>query len=257
MHPILFKIGDVSLYTYGLFVALGFMAALGLTQREARRLGEPPGMVMDLGFLMLIAGIVGARAMFLIQNVEMVLADPLEALRIWRGGLVFYGGFVAALLAALVWVKKKEHSFFRVADMFAPGLAAGHALGRVGCFFAGCCYGRSCDLPWAVTFHHAESLAPLGVALHPTQLYSVLVNFGIFLVLWWGRKRVLFPGQLFWGYVLLYGLCRAGVEYFRGDPRGATLWGVLSVSQALGLAMAGLAIGMLCWLWRKHGAAAG
>lgn len=244
MHPILFKIGNISLYTYGLFVALGFLTALGIARLEAKRLGENPTHILDLGFYMLIAAIVGARLFFLAVNPEVISESLLAVFQIWRGGLVFYGGFIAALVTAIVFVRKIRVPFFRVADMFAPGLAAGHAVGRIGCFFAGCCYGKSCDLPWAVVFRDPLSLAPIGVHLHPTQLYSVAGNLAVFGFLWWFRKRSRYTGQLFWHYVLLYGLTRAFLELFRGDPRGFILDGV-SVSQGIGLVLAASAAVML------------
>ena len=141
MHPILIKIGNFPLYTYGLFVAMGFLTALGLAQKEARRRGEDPGLILDLGFYLLLAAIIGARVFFLMVNPEVILENPLAAFQIWKGGLVFYGGFIAALITAIVFVRGKKIPFMRVADIFTPGLAAGHAVGRIGCFLAG--YPRS------------------------------------------------------------------------------------------------------------------
>lgn len=245
MHPVLFKIGNISLYTYGLFVALGFLTALGIARREAARMGENPTLILDLGFYMLIAAIVGARLFFLAVTPEVLSESPWAVFQIWKGGLVFYGGFIAALVTAIVYVHKIKVPFFRIADIFAPGLAAGHAVGRVGCFFAGCCYGKTCDLPWAVVFRDPMSLAPTGVHLHPTQLYSVVGNLLVFMFLWLYRKRTRYTGQLFWLYVLLYGLVRSFLELFRGDiPRGF-LFGGLSVSQGIGLALAASAAVML------------
>ena len=252
MHPILIKIGSVPLYTYGLFVALGFLTALGLAQKEARRLGEDPGLMVDLGFYLLIAAIVGSRVFFLLVNPEVVLENPLAAFQIWKGGLVFYGGFIAALVTALVFVRKKKLPFMRVADIFSPGLAAGHAVGRIGCFFAGCCYGKECDLPWAVVFKDPLSLAPTGVHLHPTQLYSVAANLMVFGILWFSRKRIARQGRLFWLYVLLYGVIRTILEFFRGDPRGF-IFGGLSVSQTIGIALACVAVVALLLSRKKKG----
>jgi phosphatidylglycerol:prolipoprotein diacylglycerol transferase len=244
MYPILFKIGNVSLYTYGLFVALGFLTALGLARRESHRLGVNPTHILDMGFYMLIAAIVGARLFFLAVNPDVISESPWSVFQIWKGGLVFYGGFIAALITAIVYVKRIKVPFFRVADIFSPGLAAGHAVGRIGCFFAGCCYGKACSLPWAVVFNDPLTLANRGVPLHPTQLYSVAANFAVFLVLWSFRKRTQYTGQLFWLYVLLYGLVRAFLEIFRGDPRGF-IFGPVSVSQGIGLILAALAAAML------------
>ena len=252
MHPILLKIGNITLYTYGLFVATGFLTALWLSQKEARRLGENPAHIVDLGFYMLIAAIIGARVFFLAVNPAVIFESPFAVFQIWKGGLVFYGGFIGALLTAIVFVHKKKIAFLRVADIFSPGISAGHAIGRIGCFFAGCCYGKACDLPWAVVFKDPLSLAPLGVPLHPTQLYSSVSNLGVFIFLWIFRKRTNFQGQLFWTYVLLYGLVRTVLELFRGDPRGFIIGG-LSASQGIGIALAVMAAGMLVRLGKKTG----
>lgn len=127
----------------------------------------------------------------------------------------------------------------------APSIAVGHFFGRMGCFFAGCCYGRVCDFPWSVKFTHPDSLAPIGIPLHPTQLYSSLNNLMIFIVLWYFRRRKKYDGQLFLIYVSLYGITRSFLEVFRGDDRGDFLFEILSVSQVLGLSMAGIAFIML------------
>lgn len=238
MHPILFKIGNISLYTYGLFVALGFLTALGIARLEAARVGENPTQILDLGFYMLIAAIVGARLFYLAVDPDILTESPWAFFQIWEGGLVFYGGFIAALVTAIFYVRKRRVPFFRIADIFSPGLAAGHAVGRIGCFFAGCCYGKTCDLPWAVVFKNPLSLAPTGVHLHPTQLYSVAGNLLVFGALWFLRKRTRYTGQLFWLYVLFYGLLRSFLELFRGDDYRGFLFDGVSVAQGIGLVLA-------------------
>lgn len=233
------------MYTYGFFVALGFFTGITLAKKEARRLGQDPAPVGDLCFYILIAAIVGSRLFYMIVNPQTFIENPLEIFKIWNGGLVFYGGFIAALVTAVVYLKRRRMPIGGTADMLAPGLAAGHVLGRVGCFFAGCCYGKTCDLPWAVTFTHPMSLAPHAIALHPSQLYEVGNNLVIFGLLWMFRRRKTFDGQVFWIYMLMYGVTRAILEIFRGDPRGFLLGGMLSVSQAIGIALAAIALIML------------
>jgi phosphatidylglycerol:prolipoprotein diacylglycerol transferase len=245
MHPILLKIGNISLYTYGLFVALGFLTALWFARREAKRLNVNPTYVMDLGFYLLIAAIVGSRVFFLAVNPDVLSESIWAVFQIWKGGLVFYGGFIAALITAIVYVRIIKVPFFKIADIFSPGLAAGHAVGRIGCFFAGCCYGKTCDLPWAVVFKDSLSLAPIGVHLHPTQLYSVAGNLLIFLFLWFYRKRTKCLGQLFWIYMLLYGIVRAFIELFRGDDERGFLLDGISVSQGICFVLAVSAVVML------------
>lgn len=156
---------------------------------------------------------------------------------------MWHGGLIGGALAGAMFFRSKKVSLALAADVFAPGLALGQAIGRLGCFFAGCCYGKSCDRPWAVTFTDPGSLAPLGVPLHPTQLYDAVFNGAIFLVLWWaGRKESLRPGRgrLFALYLLFAALARGMVEFFRDDDRGRL--GVLTATQtvSLGLLLLGL-----------------
>ena len=251
MYPILFKIGKLSLYTYGLFVALGFVSGILVARHEAKRLQEDQDQIMDLCFYVLIAAIVGSRLFYVFTNFNMFISDPLEIFRIWNGGLVFYGGFVLALITAIVYVQKTGMSLFKTSDIMAPALAIGHTIGRIGCFFAGCCYGKVCDLPWAVTFTNPDSLAPVNIPLHPTQLYAAATNLVIFIFLWTLRSRKKFDGQIFWVYVLLYGITRSVAESFRGDFRGDLVFGILSISQTIGGSMAFVSVVMLILLGKK------
>ncbi|GAB4272798.1 MAG: prolipoprotein diacylglyceryl transferase [Deferrisomatales bacterium] len=234
MHPVLFQLGRLTVYTYGLFVALGFLAALWLIGREARRRGMDPAALQDLGLLAVVSALVGARLFYVALEWRHFVEHPLQIVEIWKGGLVFYGGFLAATAAAAAFVRRRGLPFWTTADVAAPAVALGQALGRVGCFFAGCCYGAACELPWAVTFTDPRGLAPLGQPLHPTQLYSAVANLAVFAVLYVGvRPRQRFEGQLAGLYLVLYPAARFAVELFRDDPRGAL--GPLSTSQALGL----------------------
>jgi phosphatidylglycerol:prolipoprotein diacylglycerol transferase len=183
MFPVLFKIGKWPIYTYGLFIAIGTIVAILFVGREAKKLGQDHEQIMDLCIYLLIAAIVGSRLFYIFSNPKLFLSDPLEIFRIWNGGLVFYGGFVIALVTAILYLKRKKLSLFLTADIMAPPLALGHFFGRLGCLFAGCCYGKATDLPWAITFTNTESLAPLGVPLHPTQLYAAINNLLIFVFL--------------------------------------------------------------------------
>jgi len=253
MHPVLFRIGPFTLHTYGVFVAMAFLAAIGWSLKEARHENEDPNKILDLCFYMLIAGLVGSRLLYVLINWRTFLGDPVEILRIWHGGLVFYGGFLGAFLAAVWYMKKHALQPWKTADILAPSIALGQFIGRIGCFFAGCCYGTPCDLPWAVTFTNINSLAPRGVALHPTQLYSSVNGLILFLFLLILKRHKSFQGQLFWTYVLLYGVSRSIIEIFRGDERGMIVEGLVSTSQFIGLLMAGAAVAMLLKLRARHG----
>ena len=230
---------------------MAFLSAIALALREARREGEDANKILDLCFYVLVAAIVGSRILYVLVNWSDFRHDPFEIVRIWHGGLVFYGGFIGALIAALWYIRRKGLPLLKTADIMAPSIAFGQFVGRIGCFFSGCCYGKTCDLPWAVIFTHAESLAPKGVPLHPTQLYSALNSLLIFLVLV-GLKRIKgFEGQIFWAYVLLYAVTRSILEHFRGDERGMFIEGMLSTSQLIGLIMAVIAIAMMIILKQR------
>ncbi|MBU0545336.1 MAG: prolipoprotein diacylglyceryl transferase [Proteobacteria bacterium] len=251
MFPVLLKIGPISIFTYGFFIAIGFLAGIFLATKEAKRLGADPEKIMDLCFYILIAAIFGSRLFYVVTSPEIFLKDPVEILKVWNGGLVFYGGFIAALITGIIYLRAKNIPVWKTADIMAPSVALAHFFGRIGCFFAGCCYGKYCDLPWAVTFNHTDSLAPTGIPLHPTQLYSALNNLAIFFLLWFFRKRKKYDGQIFWMYVLLYGITRPVIETFRADFRGDYIFGNLSVSQVIGGGMAVLSVVMLLILSRR------
>ncbi len=215
MHPILFKIGDFTLYSYGIFVALGFLAGISFALREARRVGEDPEKILDLCFWILIAAIVGSRLMFILFNIKEYIKYPIEVIKIWRGGLVFYGGVILSIIAAAVFMHRHKLNPWKATDILAPGAALGLFFGRIGCFLAGCCYGKPTDLPWAVTFRDPVSLATLDVPLHPTQLYSSLNGLILFLILLGLRRFKKFEGQITVSFFFLYAITRSIIEVFR------------------------------------------
>ncbi len=251
MHPILLEIGSLRLYTYGLFLAIGFITAIWFTKRNARLYGISDQTVSDLFFTILVSAILGARFLYVIINFDDYKANPLEIFQIWNGGLVFFGGFIFATLASVIFLRIKQMDIWKTGDILAPGLALGHSVGRFGCLFAGCCYGKTCDLPIALTFTHPDSLAPLHLPLHPTQLYMVASNFLLFLILLAIQKRKRFNGMVFLSYVMLYSIFRAVVEYFRGDFRGDFFFEFLSMSQGIGLVVSFVALGILIVKLRK------
>ena len=251
MYPILFKIGKFSVCSYSFFIAIGLISGILLARKEAKRTGEDPEKIMDLCFYLLIAAIVGSRLFYIVANPGIFFQDPLEILRIQNGGLVFYGGFVAVLITGLIYMKSTAMPLWKTADILAPSITIGQFLGMLGCFFAGCCYGRTSDFPWAVTFMHPESLAPTGIPLHPVQLYFSLNYLIIYGVLVFVRRHQKFDGQLFWVYVLLYGLTYAIIETFRGDTQGYSISGALSVSQTVGAALVMIAAVMIMLLRRS------
>jgi phosphatidylglycerol:prolipoprotein diacylglycerol transferase len=250
MYPTLFHIGNFAVHTYGFFVATGFLLAISLAIREARRVSEDPEKIIDLSLYIIIAAIIGSRLLYVAINWREFRDDPLEIIRIWNGGLVFYGGLIGASLVTIWYLRKHRLPVWKTADVFAPSIALGQSIGRIGCFFAGCCYGKVCDHWWCITFTHPESLAPKGVPLHPVQLYAAANAFLIYVVLIRLRRHKKFEGELFWLYTLLYAITRSVIEFFRGDYRGSLFGGLLSTAQTIGIVMALVAILMLIYLRR-------
>ncbi len=245
MYPILWKIGGFTLHTYGVLLAIGFLLAVYIALKEARRVNISPNIVMDLAFYVLISALIGSRLFYVLSSWHEFRDQPISIFFFWRGGLVFYGGLIGAFLVGLWYVKKNRLKFKPLADLVAPSIALGQAIGRLGCFSAGCCYGQPTKVPWAVTFKDPHTLAPPHIPLHPTQLYESLATFSIFLILIIMRRRERFQGKLFWYYLLFYASARFIIEFFRGDPRGWVIPSILSPAQAVGILAAGFALFML------------
>ncbi|MFQ5481789.1 MAG: prolipoprotein diacylglyceryl transferase [Nitrospinaceae bacterium] len=251
MYPILIEFGFFKVFTYGLLVATGFLVGILLAARQGEKEGIDPKAILDLCFYILVAAIIGARLMYVVVEHRYFAQRPLEILMFWKGGLVFYGGFLAAAGTGFYYIRKLGLPAWQVADILAPSLAIGQGVGRWGCFFAGCCYGAPTDLPWGVTFTDPKSLAPLDVALHPTQIYLSLNGFLIFGILVLLRRRKAFHGQLFWAYGALYAIGRFLIEFLRADDRGFVFGDWLSTSQFIGIFVLIISVGMLVNLWRK------
>jgi phosphatidylglycerol:prolipoprotein diacylglycerol transferase len=233
MHPILLEIGPVAIHAYGFFIAAGFLLGMAWIIREARQRGLNDRIVHDFAFFALIAAIVGSRLFYVAINLDHFLANPLDIVMFWKGGLVFSGAVLAAGALVVAVLKYKGQPLGPWADAVAPGLALGQAVGRLGCFSAGCCFGKACDLPWAVTFTDPNSLAPLYTGVHPTQLYHSLAGLAIFLVILAAKRRFQVPGRIFGLYLALFSTLRFIIEFFRGDYRGDL--GFLSVTQVVAL----------------------
>jgi len=254
MYPVLIKIGPLTIHTYGFLIATGFIIALLLAVRQAKKTGFPHESIVDIGFYVLIAGIIGSRIFFVLTNWPYYKNHPVDIVKIWEGGLVFYGGMLFALPAAIWYAKRKGLHLWSTADIWAPSIAIGHAIGRLGCFCAGCCYGRPAEgVPWSVTFTDPESLAILGVPLHPTQIYESAGEFINFLILILFRRYQSFKGQLFWIYILNYSIIRFVVERFRGDEVRGFIFSGFSISQGISVLIFITAVAFLVWLKRKQG----
>jgi phosphatidylglycerol:prolipoprotein diacylglycerol transferase len=234
MHPILFEIGNWPVYSYGVLLALAYLAGLQLAVIRARRLGMDSAKVMDLGIYLIIAALIGAKLMLVAIDFDYFRRQPREMLSLVRAGGVFYGGLIAALGVGLWLARRYQLPMWGTADVIAPGIALGHIVGRLGCLLAGCCYGRPTDVPWALTFTNPVASmnvgTPLDVPLHPTQLYDAGAELAILIFLLLTERRgKTFAGRTFWVYMLLYAVSRFIVEIYRGDQRGIVMG--LSTSQ--------------------------
>ncbi len=236
MHPILLQLGPITLRTYGALVVVAFLSALHLVRAGGRLRAIQEAFLLDLVALLIITGLIGARLFYVLLNLPAYVAHPLDIFKIWEGGLVFYGGFLLAAIAGIAFCSRRKIRVGKVADCLAPALALGQAIGRLGCFFAGCCYGKPTALPCAARFKDPASLAPLGIDLHPTQIYESLGDLLIATILWIQlARRPDSRGGIFWLYLLLYGALRFSIEFLRGDDRGPTVGG-LYPSQLIALA---------------------
>ena len=242
IDPVAFVIFGRPIYWYGILVALGFLAALVHWNALSRRLQFPAGIGSDLAFLVMIGGILGARALYVLSNWAHFSAHPLEIIRIDQGGLIFYGGFLAAAAGVAIMARVRKLPLWALGDFTVSALPLGHAFGRLGCLLNGCCYGAPCDLPWAVRTD--------GELRHPVQGYETLFNLALYVVLRHLLLRRGKPGTVVATYAIAYGAWRFGIEFIRGDARMAA-WGGLNAAQLLSLAIIATGAGLALWLRRR------
>ena len=237
MHPVAFQLGSFTVYWYGVLAALGFFAAFWTASRRAPREGLAPEVIVDLAPWLIGGAIVGARVFYVVSHWQEEFAGrPFwEIFALRRSGLVYYGGLIGASLATIVYARVKRISLWRLADVIAPSIALGHVFGRMGCLMTGCCYGTTCDLPWAIRFPREHWTA--GVAVHPTQIYEAILNALLYGGLLWLYRRKRFDGQIFAAYLIGYAVLRAFVESFRGDYPKYYLGGHVTPAQFLSVAI--------------------
>ncbi len=252
MHPILFQAGVITVYTYGVLVATGVVLGLLYARRQAARMGLPPREVWNLGIYMIFSALIVSKLWLVVTNWDYYTANRSEifSVTLLQSGGTFYGGVLGAVLVILVYARARKWPLLPVFDISAGALPLAHAIGRLGCFAAGCCFGKPTALPWGVTFTDPEAArlagTPLGVPLHPTQLYEVAAEFLNFLLLVWLGGRQRFGGEILGTYFILYGTERGVIEFFRGDPgRTMMFHGTVSLMQvvSVGLVLSG------CFLW--------
>src|SRR5438128_1534146 len=254
MYPRLFELGPLTIYTYGVLLAAAYLLGLQLAMVRARARGLDQTRVLDLGIYIIISALIGAKLLLLVTDFRSFADNPRALLDLARSGGVFYGGLILAVIVALWYIRRIGLPLWTTCDVFAPGIALGHVVGRFGCFFAGCCYGKPTTVPWAITFTDpfaaANTGTPLNVPLHPTQLYEAGAEALILVVLLATERRGRsFPGRTFWLYMLLYAISRFILEFYRGDDRGTV--GMFSTSQFISIVLAPLAIVMLVYLSRQ------
>jgi phosphatidylglycerol---prolipoprotein diacylglyceryl transferase len=257
MFPRLFHIGNFNMPTYGLLVSVGVLLGLWISVRNSQKQGIDPDNAWNLGIIVVMCGIIGAKVLYIIVDWSEYAAHPGEifSLNTLQAGGVFSGGLIGAFAAAAWYIRRHHMPALATCDAFAPGLALGHAIGRVGCFAAGCCYGKPTDHFWGVTFTNpiAHELVgtPIGEALQPTQLFESAVELVNFFILAWMLKRKKFDGQVIGTYFFLYGIARFLLEYLRGDPgRGEVFGGIITGTQLVALCL--IAAGGLIW-WLRPG----
>jgi len=259
MHPILIDFGFFQLPSYGVLLATAVVVALWTLRLRAVRAGMDGTRLVDFGLWLVIWALIGAKLLLVLVELPRYIRDPAAVFGTIRAGGVFLGGFVAAVVAAIILLRRYQLPALASFDVLSPSLALGHAIGRIGCLLAGCCWGASCDLPWAITYTNpiaAQNLGtPLGQSLHPFPIYSSLFNIGLYLLLAAYYKRRPASGRVFAMYLVLYGAARFLLEWTRGDAiRGFVFGGTLSTSQLISLALIFTGAGLQLWISRRKAA---
>ncbi len=240
--------------TYGFLVALGVLVGLWISVRNSEKQGINPDDAWNFGIVVVLCGILGAKILYIINDWSTYAANPREifSLDTLQAGGVFSGGLLAAFIGAAWYIRKHHMPALATCDAFAPGLALGHAFGRVGCFSAGCCFGKPTSHFWGVVFTnplaYSISGTPLNVRLEPTQLFESAVELVIFVILTWQFARKKFDGQIFGLYLMLYGVARYFLEFIRDDPgRGSVFGGIMSGTQLIAICLV-IGGGVIWWL---------
>ena len=259
MYPVLFHIRSFAVNTYGVFLALAFLGAIFVTVRLAARDGLAKERIYDLCLWLLLSSLIGSKILMFFTEPE-YREHPLQlfSLDFLRSGGVFYGGLLGAVITGYVLMKRWKLPWWKTADACAPGIALGNVIGRLGCFSAGCCWGKPTSLPWGVGFTelgHEITGVPIDTKLHPTQLYESFAMLIVFFFLLWLHKRKKFSGQVILAYTVIYATVRFFIEFVRDDPRGdilglTTLTG-LSTSQMIGIVVGLGALILFVLRWRR------
>ena len=258
MHPILIDFGFFQLPSYGLLLATAVVVGLWTLRLRADRAGMDGARLVDFALWLVIWALLGAKLLLILIELPRYLHDPASLFGVVRAGGVFLGGFIAAMIAAVILLRRYHLPALPSFDVISPSLALGHAIGRIGCLMAGCCWGGHCDLPWAITYTNPIAAAnlgtPLNIPLHPFPVYSSIFNIGLYVLLAALYARRPAPGRVFATYLVLYGIGRMLLEMTRGDAvRGFLFNGALSTSQLISLGLIITGIGLQVWVSRHPG----
>lgn len=245
MYNNLFKIGSLTIHGYGLMIGIGIIVALLMSFKRAKKKGLDPDMVYNIGLIALIFGFIGSKFLYFLVDIKYLINHPIEILL--GSGFVLYGGILGGILAVIIYCKIKNIDFLKYFDLMIPSVAIAQGFGRIGCFLAGCCYGRETNSPIGIVFHNS-ALAPNGVKLIPTQLFSSAGDFliGIILIIYAKKERK--SGKVGALYLILYSIGRFVIEFFRDDYRGSI--GFLSTSQFISLLV--LVTGIVMFFTKKQ-----
>lgn len=262
MHPEIFHWGFINVRSYGLMLALAFLVGTWLGLREAKRLGLDEDKVVNIILIVLVASVLGARALYVMEHVQEFRREWGSVVALWQGGLTLYGGIVAGTAAGLMAARRFGLPMWTLADALTPSLALGASIGRIGCHLNGCCYGRPTSLPWGIVFP-PDSYAGLefgNAPVHPSQLYLAGAGLLLFLLTWFLRRRSRVPGTLFWLFIVLFALVRIPIDLTRAYEAEATIlrFGAIGIteSQLTSLAFALFGLLMIARLRRTAAAPA-
>ena len=241
MRPILIQFGEIALPSYGVMLVTSFICAILYVRKAAKKFNISLIMIENLAFYVMVGVIIGGRLLYVIFHWYQYENDLLGIIRIWEGGMMFFGGFIGALIAGIIYLRKEKTSVLKVADIIAPAIALGTFFTRIGCFLNGCCFGKPSTLPWAIKFppHCVAGASPVGdLALHPTQIYTSLFGLALFFFL---NKRLSKPHKIrivFSLYLIFSGAFRFGIDFIRYYENAANLW----INQVISFAIVGAGI---------------
>jgi phosphatidylglycerol---prolipoprotein diacylglyceryl transferase len=249
MRPVLIRIFGLGIPSYGLMLVISFLAAIFLVRRSAKKYNIPPAIIENLAFWVMVGVIIGGRLLYVLFHLNEYY-DFFTIFEVWRGGMMFFGGFLGAICAGILYIRYVKLPVLLLADLIAPSIALGEFFTRIGCFLNGCCFGLQCNLPWGVKFP-SDSIAgqsPVGAFhLHPTQLYSSVFGLLLFIYLFLRSRRKYYRGELFGLYLTVSGLYRLAVDFIRYYENAANLW----VNQLISIGVIACGIALFVYSRKK------